>query len=489
MTFNLKEQIQIGLEFHQAGKLADAENAYTEILKECPQNPNTLNLLGILKLQQGKNTEAIDLIKKAVEANPCSYFLENLGRAYAEGKNFEEAINCYKKSLELEPNSFEAFFNLGFAYKEIGQIDDAIKSYEKALSIKSDNPEAYFNLGNIYEKRNETFKALENYKKAYEYDPKNEDINYFLGEACLKAKNFKEGWFHYEHRASKGCAILTQKLQYKEVETKPLWQGEELKDKTLFLYYESALGDTLMYARFFPAIVEKFKKVLFKPQLCFMEFFKENNFGMEIIDTRTLPQDVIFDTHIPLMSIPYVLGINSEADIPHSEGYLKAKQEKVQAYKEKFFNNDKFKIGIKWQGNRAYSLERIIPLKAFYKIFELPNVQFYSVQKGDGSEELADLPGNFEITSLGDSFKDFSDTAAAIENFDLVICNDTSIAHLAGAMGKPCWVLLPFVQNWRWATDLTYSPWYKSVKLFKQIQPENWNEVFDRVCEELKGLL
>ena len=488
MAVDIKERINIALGFHQAGNLDEAEKLYLEILKEFPENASTLNLLGLLNLQKNEIEAAISFIKKAVEISPCSYFWESLGRVYYEGKFFDEAINCCKKALELKPDSFTAMFNLGLAYKSNNQPDEAIETYKSALSIKPESCDVYFNLANLYDKKNDTLNALENYKKAYEYNPDNEDINYFLGESYLKTKNFEQGWKHYEHRISKDCAILTQKLQYQEVESKPIWQGEDIKDKTLFLYYESALGDSLMYARFFPMVKEKCKKVLFKPQLCFMELFKENNFGMEIIDLKTLPQDVIFDTHIPLRSLPYVLGINSESDIPLPQGYLKANPEKVEIYKQNYFNNDKFKIGIKWQGNTAYSLERIIPLKAFYKLFELPNVKFYSLQKDEGSEELEKLPPKLEITNLADTFNNFSDTAAAIQNLDLVICNDTSIAHLAGALAKPCWVLLPFVQNWRWTTDVTYSPWYKSIKPFKQTQPADWDEVFDRVYEELKLL-
>lgn len=485
MTSDVKEQINIAIGLHQAGKLQEAEKIYSAILQESPNNANVLNLLGLLKLHDNKLQEAQSLLQKAVELYPCSYYLENLGRICFELNDFEQAIILYKQAVELEPQNFSALFNLALAYKNKGQIEEAIETYKKALQIRPDNFKAYFNLAGLYDSLNDTFSALENYKKAYEFNPQDEDINYFLGEAYLKTKNFKEGWKHYQHRASRSCTILSQSLLFKEAMKKPLWQGEDIKDKTLFIYYESALGDTIMYARFFPEVVSRCKKVIFAPQVAFMDFFKENNFGMEIVDNRTLPQDLVCDVHVPLMELPYILGINEEKDIPYPEGYLKANPEKIADYKQKYFNNDKFKIGIKWQGNTAYSLDRIIPLKAFYKIFNLPNTKFYSVQKDEGSEELQKLPSEFELVSLGETFKNFSDTAAALVNFDLLICNDTSVAHLAGALGKPCWVLLPFVPNWRWTTDVSYSPWYKSIKPFKQIEPGNWDEVFERVYKEL----
>lgn len=454
MLTDIKAQINIALQLHQAGNLVEAEKLYLEILAKYPNDGNALNLLGFLKI---------------------------------ENEQSDAAVHYLEKAIKIYPDFFDACFNLGLAYKNNNQLDEAIKAYEKALSIEPDNASVYFNLANIFESKNDTFKAIEYYEKAYEYnkDEKDSDIHFFLGICYLKAKNFEKGLIHHEYRPSKPFATHCQTLIYKEqMETKPLWTGEPIKDKTLFVYYESALGDTLMYARYLALLKDKCAKVLFKPQLCFVDFFKENNFGAEIIESKTLPENVVFDVHIPLMSIPYVLQLNTE-EIPLSEGYLKANQEKVKIYKEKYFNNNKFKIGIKWQGNMAYDWTRIIKFESFYKIFDLPNTQFYSVQKGEGIEELEKLSDKYNVIDLGSTFNDFGDTAAALENLDLVICNDTSVAHLAGAMGKPCWILLPFVQNWRWHTDISYSPWYKSVKLFKQNEPDNWDEALSRVYAEV----
>lgn len=455
MTLDVKAQLSHALSLHQAGNLAEAEKLYLEILAESPNDGNTLNFLGFLNVQTNR---------------------------------FSEAVSYLKKAVELYPNFFEAWFNLGLAYKGMDDLKNAIFAYKKAIEIEPENVTANFNLANAYECINETEKAIEHYEQAYKYNKDETDINmpYFLSICYIKAKNFEKGLPLHEYRHSKAFAIECQRVLHKDMEIKPLWDGTPMPDKTIFVYYEAALGDTLQYVRYLACLRGMFKKVLFKPQLAFVDFFKENNFGAEIIESRTLPEDVKFDVHIPLLSIPNVLQHFSEQDIPLSERYLKANPEKVNDFKEKYFDNGKLKIGFKWMGNTVYDMERVINIESFYKLFELPNTQFYSLQKGEGTEEFKKIPKIYNVIDLSEEFNDFGDTAAAVENLDLVICNDTSVAHLAAAMGKPTWILLPFVQNWRWHTDISYSPWYKSAKLFKQTEPSNWEEVFEQVLKELQ---
>ena len=486
VAVEVKEILNSALLYHQEGDLVTAEEMYLVALEVAPQNVDALNLLGLLNIQNKDFKSAINYLKRATTLRPCAYFYENLGIAYFNFKDYSSSITCYQKALLYSPNDFDILFRLGLAYKNINNIDDSIIIYEKAIKANPLNPLTYFNLANIYERKNETQKALFYYNKAKDLKINYKGIDYFLAACHLKLKNFEKGWSYYEHRPSKEFSILSQTLVYKkQMQEKPLWNGEDLTNKTIFVYYDSALGDTIMFARYLPELVKRAKKVLFKPQVCFMEMFKNNNFGTEIIDTYTHPDEVIFDYHVPIMSIPYILKNKKEEDIPMPEGYFKPDSKKELEYKEKYFKNRKIKVGIKWQGNPAYNKERIIPLSKFYNLFGIKNVQLYSLQKGDGEEELENLPDEANIINIGATFTDFSDTAAAISNLDLVICNDTSIAHLAGALGKRCWVLLPFVQNWRWHNDLTYSPWYNSIKLFKQTEPNEWEAVLRTVYKEL----
>jgi ADP-heptose:LPS heptosyltransferase len=232
------------------------------------------------------------------------------------------------------------------------------------------------------------------------------------------------------------------------------------------------------------------EKVIIKPQTSLAPLFRENSYGAEVLGIYDFESTMDFDYHIPFLSVPYVLGLeNDELFIHHDDGYLKANPAKIQYYKERYFNNNKFKIGIKWQGNTHYDLERVLKVEDFFPLFELEGTQFYSCQTLEGSEEFEKFKDKYDVIDLGSTFSNFSDTAGALENLDLVIANDTSLVHLAGAMKKPCWVLLPHIYNWRWHTDLSKCDWYDSVKIFRQEKFGDWSNVFKEVEKELKALL
>ena len=208
---------------------------------------------------------------------------------------------------------------------------------------------------------------------------------------------------------------------------------------------------------------------------------------MELFDFE---KEIYFDYYIPFLSVPHILGVSGDdMFVHHDDSYIKANPAKTNYYKERFFDNDKFKIGIKWQGNTFYEKDRVLKVEDFFNLFELPNTQFYSCQTFEGSEEFQKIKSKYDVINLAETFSNFSDTAGAVENMDLIICNDTSLAHLAGAMGKPCWVLLPYVYNWRWHTDLSKCDWYDSVKVFRQKEPGNWHSVYTEVENELRKLL
>lgn len=486
---SFEEDINKAYELQEKGRFSEAKRLCAKVLAVDPNNPVVLNSLGVIKYKQKRYSEAVEFIKKAIEIAPCASFYRNMGHIYKDTDNFNESLYWYGESIQLEPENFDSWFCLGWSLQKLEKFDDAIIAYNKALSIDKTSFHAYHNLGNIYNcNKNDPYTAIEYYEKIIEYYPEHLNAKTYLALVYNKTKNYKEGWKYFENRLSKRICTLSKDLFVHEfLKKKPFWDGSSLENKTLFIHYEAGLGDVIMFARYLPLLKQKWPsaKILLKAQKGLIELFRDSDLGVEVINNDTPLEDIVFDTHIMLMSLPYLLGLNSEADIPYPEGYLKTNFQKVQEYKEKYFNNDKLKIGIKWQGNIAFETTRTVPFESFKKLFGLKNTQFYSLQKDEGSEQLENAK-NHNIIDLSQTFNDFTDTAAAVENLDLVICNDTSVAHLAGAMDKKCWILLPYVQDWRWTTDLSYSAWYNSVKLFKQSIPDDWNGVMDEIYQELQ---
>ncbi len=379
-------------------------------------------------------------------------------------------------------------FNTALACKNRGDFEQAAYFYNEVLKITTQLPEVYFNLAFVYIDLDMQYEAIDCLNKFLELEPNDTEGYYFLGSAYFKTKDYEKGFKYFESRISRTHAIRTQEKLYEDRFRKiPFWQGEDLTGKTIYVYYEAGLGDTLMYYRYMKLLTQRCKRVYFKPQISLLPLFAENRYNSHTI--MRLSEEIAqkCDYQCPIMSLPYYLGLNNETIFYGKEGFLKAVPKKVQEYKEKYFNNDKLKIGIKWQGNTLIGGERAMNADSFAKIFELPNTQVYSVQVMEGSEQTKGLQEKYNLIDLGSTFKTFSDTAGAMENLDIVICNDTSVAHLAGAMGKKCYVILPTHYDWRWHTDISKCDWYDSIKLYRQ--KTTWEEVIGRIYEDIKNNL
>lgn len=377
-------------------------------------------------------------------------------------------------------------FNSAKAHKDKGEYEQSMAEYEEILAITDKLPEVYFNLSFVYFYSELWEKAIECMKKFVLLEPNDAEGRYFLATFYFMNKDYVSGYPYFESRVSKTHAILTQQnISFGKINKLPFWQGEDLTGKTVYLYYEAGLGDTLMYYRYVKMLAQKAKKVYFKPQMTLLPLFAENKEPNVHIVARFKEEHVNeSDYQCPIMSLPYYLGLDNKTIFAYPDKFLKASKREAKIYKEEFFNNDKLKIGIKWQGNTLIGAERAMTAECFSKIFELPNTQVYSVQVMGGYDKIKDLQEKFDIVDLGSTFKDFSDTAGAIENLDIVICNDTSVGHLAGAMGKKTYIILPTQYDWRWHKDISKCDWYTNVKLFKQ--KTTWEEVIERIYEDLK---
>lgn len=470
---------------HQNGQLTIARDLYMEILKDEPKNAEVWDLLGVLYFQVRDYMESELCIKKAIELNPRLYYIENLARLYLDKGEFKASIALYEDIVKASPK-YENYFNLAMAYKCNQNWDKAKIMYYKALDVNSEGYESYFNLAYLALNENNPKEAIRCYQKALEIKPDDWESMYFLSLACMQDKDYQTGLKYFESRLCKQSAIVSQEKIYPHlIKSRPEWKGENLADKTLYTYYEAGFGDILMFYRYLPILTSICKKVIIKPQRELAPLFRENSYGAEVLEIFDFEKEINFDYHIPFLSVPLVLGLKGEEIFTHHEGYLKPNPAKVNYYKEKYCNNDKFKIGIKWQGNTHYDTERVLNVEDFFPLFEIPNTQFYSFQTFEGSEEIEKIQKEHSIINLGSTFSNFSDTAGAIENMDLIISNDTSLVHLAGAMSKPCFVLLPYIYNWRWHTDLSHCDWYDSVKIYRQSNHGDWHGVFESVKADL----
>lgn len=487
MNISEKEKFNKAFSLHYTGELLEAEKLYKEIISDNPQNAEILNLIGLIKLAQNNTEEAEKYIIQALKIKKDAYFYESLARVYQKTTNYLKVISLLEEAIMEVECGFEIYFLLALTYKNNIEYEKAEKAYLKALEINPKSEKALYNLASLYLFLNKPEKAIEFFQKCHEINPQDKEVLYFLSLGYFRIKDYETGMKYFENRLCRNTAITSQQVTYPNLINKAsIWQGEDISNKTLYTYYEAGFGDMIMFSRYIPELQKRCKKLLIKPQKELSQLFRDNFEGVEVMDLFYDENKTDFDVHIPFLSIPYVLGLNNKEIFIHHDKYLKAAPDKIQYFKEKFFNNDKFKIAIKWQGNTYYETDRVINVEAFAPLFDLPDVKIYSAQTFEGSEEFEKLASKYDITDLSQSFKDFSYTAGALENVDLVISSDSSLAHLAGAMGKSCIVLLPYNYNWRWHMDLTKCDWYDSVKLFRLGKKETWNDLIKHVCKNLK---
>ena len=480
-----EELIKIGFSLHRKGNLEEAENVYKEALDSDKNNAEIYNLLGVLKLQQNDVISAVYWVEQAVKKSPNAYFYETLFQTYIRAGLYKEIVKREKEVLEKFSDDFSLLFNLALAFKNLHKNREAIKYYDKALKINPASYQAWFNLSHLYSIEGEAENALSALKICRKIKPHDNDTEYFLSLALMRTKNYDKGLKYFETRLCKETAVALQNKTYpNKASRERLWQGENIKNKTLLVYYEAGFGDVIMFARYLPLAAQKCKKLLFMCQKPLAPLFRDNSLGVDEIIDKFIPEEQIeFDVHAPLLSLPYLLKLKGNKVFAYSEGYIRPNCELAEEYKKKYFDNDKIKVGIKWQGNTYYDRDRVIPAEEFIPLTEVEGTQYYSFQTFEGAEDVDKLKDR--VIDIGKDLIDFSQTAAALSNLDLVICNDTSLAHLAGAMGIPCWIILPYEVNWRWHNDLSVCDWYDSVKLFRQHKSGDWKGVFGDILAEM----
>jgi hypothetical protein len=361
------------------------------------------------------------------------------------------------RSLQLE-NILHSNFN---SKQNLLENNPCHELAESSLSLFNE-------LGICYEKLGEKNKALQTYLAAMALNP-----------------NF------IEIRSEQQKSINVSEERIKLFGKRTIWTGQSLKRKTIYVFAEKGLGDTIHFCRFLSLLEQQGAKVLFKVQSPLKDLIAFSEFNLDLINTDVDVLELEFDYYIPLLSIPYVLNVN-DVSMNKKTSYLKVSKEKIQQ-KSKLFQTNKYKIGLFWQGDKNHPNDknRSLSLSRFYDIAKLSQVMCYSLQKGYGSEQLKILPEEVVIIDLESELNNFADTAAIINNLDLVITIDTAVAHLSGALGKKTFLLLPELIDWRWMTysEKEESIWYPTIRKFQQTKMNNWDKVMSEVLMEIQQLI
>ena len=426
---------------------------------------------------------ALTACDKAISLN--SGFAEahtNRGNALKGLKELGAAIGCYDRSIEIRPEFLVAYSNRAVVLQEQGHYHEARISCEKALAIDPCHVESHFNLANALQELGRLEAAKSAFDKAILIRPNYAEARFNRSLILLLMGDFKEGFAEYEWRW-----MSTQFTSPKRGFSQPQWSGtESLRGRTILIHAEQGLGDTIQFCRYIKTVATLGARVLFEVQRPLRGLLEPLSGFCQLLSVGDALPD--FDYHCPLLTLPLALGTEL-ANIPGQTPYLRAVPELIGRWKN-YLADKSFKIGICWQGNAAGRVDvgRSFPLSMLETIGKVAGVRLFSLQKGGGAEQLGELSETLQVVDFGqdlDTTGAFLDTAAIMENMDLVITSDTAVAHLAGALGCRVWVALKLFPDWRWMLSGSACPWYPSMRLFRQSAKDDWLSVFEDMRAEL----
>ncbi len=409
--------------------------------------------------------------------------LYNLGSRLKEEGDLDGAERCFRQIVDHDPSLPDPQHSLGVILHLQGRPQETIKYYRAALNLDPSFVKTHYNLANSLLLCGCYKDAIVSARATIQYDPTHADAHWLLGMLLLQQGDFRNGWQEYNWRWK------AQNFKVKIPDLgRPQWDGSSLEGKTLLIHMEQGRGDMIQFIRY-ASIVATIGGDIIVSAVPELVSLLESVEGVNQVVSQAGPLPD-FDLHVPVLSLPCLLGTTLET-IPCKVPYLWANREKIEDWQQILPLDGRFRIGLVWQGspihrddrNRSCTLSDFLPLGQF------SGVDFYSLQLDKGKEQLLDFPDTMKVVDLSGRINDFSDTAAIVMNLDLVISVDTAVAHLAGALGKPVWTLLPFIPDWRWLLEREDSPWYPTMRLFRQKSSGNWPEVISRVRKEISQLL
>ncbi|HVY14732.1 MAG TPA: tetratricopeptide repeat protein [Rhodopila sp.] len=503
-TQQAESAFRLGQQCHMAGRFGEAEQAYRQVIAAMPRHAEAMHALGALFLQTGRPDAADEMIRKAIALRPAAAFqltranallglgraqeaaacarivlkarpssapaYQVLGHALCDAGDAEAAIQAYRQALRLDPALPDLHNNLGTALRLAGRLEEA----ERELRLAPPDPGALVNLSSVQKERGAFADAEATLRRALTLAPEDPVLLYNWSLLMNLQGRPEEAWAGWEQRFRAGAVPMRTFSQ-------PQWSGDGLEGRTLLVHGEQGLGDVIQFARYVPAIEGR---VLFEAPPRLLRLLGSNPDMPTLVPADgPLPP---FDVVAPLLSLPARMRVP-----PRTPPYLFAEPARVTAWRDRI-GPDGFRIGIAWQGfsGRHEDNGRSLPLASFAPLAAIANVRLVSLQKGEGEAQIAGVPFAVEtLAGLDDGADAFVDTAAVMDVVDLVITSDTSIAHLAGALDRPVWVALRKVPDWRWMLDRDDSPWYPSMRLFRQRTDGDWTSVFGPMAERLARMV
>ena len=475
----------LGVILEELKRPDEALRCYDGALAAEPGNLLALVNRGNVLREMGRTEDAMRSYRRALAIKPdCAAALRNLGVILQERKRRDEALRCYDAALAAEPGDLQALVNRGNVLIELNRFEDAVAALDAALAVRPDHAQAFISRGLALANLLRIDEALASYETALSAEPDLAQAQLNASLCRLLLGDYARGWREYESRWS-ATGLAKRDL------AQPLWLGtEDIQGKTLLLHSEQGLGDTIQFCRYAELVAAKGARVIMEVQPPLQRLLATLA-GADVVLRKgeELPD---FDFHTPLLSLPLALG-TSVSTIPSRVPYLAASESKSADWRKRLRRFPGTKVGLVWAGesrrqnpqSELVDKRRSTELRLFAPLARVPGIVFVSLQKGAPAAQARTPPKGMTLLDWTAELQDFADTAALVAALDLVIGVDTSVIHLAGALARPVWVLNRFDTCWRWFRDREDSPWYPTLRLFRQARPGDWTSVFDRVAQAL----
>ena len=473
----------LGKTLYEAGRAEECLPCYERVLALKPGDAETHNCLGRVLHERGDLGLARESYLRAVTLNPeFAEVLSNLGALQMDAGEYQTGEAVLRRAIALKPDLWNAHCNLGSILARQGDALGAIAAFRTVLMANPQDVPALCSLGFTLDALGDEAGAASCFRLALEVQPASSLARFNLSSHLLLDGNFAEGWREYEQRWH-----VRQFAGKREPFAQPQWRGEPIRGARIYVYAEQGLGDTLQFVRYVPMLAELGAEVVLEVQPPLLTLLEGLHPAVQVIVKGERPHKV--DWHSPLLSLPGAFGTDL-SNIPAPAPYLRADAGKCAAWSHRLAAGS-LRVGVVWTGNPEHTRDRLrsIPFSQFRRLTHIAGATFYGLQKGLTAIQREEVASERSVVDLGAELQDFNDTAAIVANLDLVITVDTSVAHLAGALGKPVWILLPHAPDWRWLRERADSPWYPTARLFRQTAAGRWDRVLDQVALELQKVV